>query len=144
MISSVPPADVGKVWGQISPMIQDALQHGQGDGMAVDAVLLELAKGTRSLWLIHDGDPEAGGFEIKAAVVTSLSEVPGRGHKIYVDLLAGRRMGEWVQELQDALNQAAELTGAFCIEASCRRGLAKYLQQNMGWKVKAIIMEAPK
>lgn len=119
-------------------MLQKALMKGQGNGMSVGVVLNELERGTRQLWVIHEE------MDIQAAVVIALIDVPGRGQKLLVDLLAGNGMDEWVNELQDTLNQAAEVTGAFCIEASCRPGLAEYLKQNMGWKVKAIVLESPK
>ena len=141
MISDVPRDQLGPIWGVVGPMLEQALQHGQGDGMDVRAVLGELMQGRRSLWVIHEGTPEDGNLEIRAAVVAALEPVPGVGHKLMVDLLAGEGLREWAQELMGYLHQAAELSGAFTVEASCRRGLATFLQKELGWKVKAVIME---
>ncbi len=117
-------------------MLKKALKRGQGDGMDVEVIRTGLLTGKQSMWVIHEE-------EIRAAVVVSLTEIPTVGEKVVVELLAGEGLSEWADELQDALNQAREISGAFCIEASCRPGLAEFLKQ-MGWRVKSMIMESPK
>ena len=109
--------------------------------MSVQTIMVDLILGRRSLWAIHPGNDDEEDIQFQAFVVTSLYEVPGRGKKLIVDLLAGEDMESWIAELHDMAEIARQETEAFCTEVSCRPGLAKYLKQNLGWKQKAVIME---
>ena len=82
------------------------------------------------MWVVHDPD-------IRAGVILSIQEFPNK-KTLYVEILAGQNMGEWLGELEEKLIEYKEFVGANTIEASCRAGLAKKLKN---WKAKAIAME---
>ncbi len=136
MISYVQPNQVDAVFAQLEPMIGKGLTVGQADSTTPEHFLAEIRRGDAQLWVVHEGE------EIKAGIVTAVRVYP-TGRKVYVDLLVGRNMDEWVDELEQVLMDYRDLIGAMCVEASCRFGLAKKLGKR-GWKRKAVIMEAPK
>lgn len=113
----------------------DALGRGQGDSVTPEQALSAITEGRHQLWAVHDD----GG--IHAAVGVSVDEHPAC-RKVWVSMLAGRRMFEWADLVESALKKCRELSKSKCIEASCRPELARYLERR-GWKVKAVIMEAP-
>lgn len=114
-------------------MIERGLGQGQGDATSPELMLAAIQAGTMSLWAVHEGD------EIQAGIVLSVLENP-KGKKLYVELLAGTGMDEWVGDLEKTVLEAKALTGAMCVEASCRKGLARYLKRR-GWNQKAVVME---
>lgn len=113
-------------------MVEKGLSHGQGDETSVDHMKDAIKAGHMAMWVVHEGD------DIKAALVLSLVETVN-GRKVWVEMLAGENMDEWVRDLQDMLVMFRDYVGGHCIEASCREGLAKYLK-GLGWKRKAVIM----
>lgn len=133
-ISEIRGQDLDTYWEQIAPRLQRALNQGQGDGMPADELRPGFKSQTRQLWAIHDED------NITAVAVVSAEHLPGVGKKVIVELLEGERMGEWIEQLVFELCGLMEMIGGFCIEASCRPGLAKYMKR-LGWKQKAVIME---
>ena len=135
MISTVPPNLITTVFEHLRPQIEKALRNGQGDGTTADHILAAILNDQMTLWVVHEGE------QIVAGVVISLLHQPN-GNKLFVELLAGTGMDKWVGELEQILKDARDLTGATCIEASCRLGLAKKLRAR-NWKQKAIIMECP-
>ena len=124
------------VWPQIEPMIVRALRHGQGDGSTPEYVYKALLEDETVLWVIHDDE------DIRAMAVLSITLHP-QGKKLNVELLAGEGIDDWGDELETLLMDFRDLLGAYCIEASCRRGLAKYLLRRPLWRQKAVIMEIP-
>lgn len=112
-------------------MIRKGLSHGQGDESTPEQLKAAIERGESQLWVIHEGE------DIKAGVVVSVTDTAVR--KVWVDLLAGRDMNEWLPELVSTLADFRDLVGAKCVEASCRPGLAKHLKP-LGWKRKAIVM----
>lgn len=133
-IGEIRGQDLDRYWGLIAPRLQEALNQGQGDGMPANELREGFETGLRQLWAIHDED------QLTAIAVICVERTPGVGLKIFVELLQGERMDEWIQLLVDTLYELKEMVGAFCIEASCRPGLGKYMQR-LGWKHKATIME---
>lgn len=93
----------------------------------------DLVSGLRQLWAIQRDQ------EVVAVAVISADETH-LGPKIVVDLLSGEGMDEWIETLVESLRELKELMGAFCIEASCRPGLGRYMKR-IGWTHKATIME---
>lgn len=133
MISSIPPEILDPLWPQIGPLLQRALDHGQGDATTIQEVCHGIRSGHMALWAVHEGET------ITAAIV--LSYTPSvRRPKVFVELLAGDGMASWIDELESLVRDYKDLLGADCIEASCRPGLAKILN-GRGWKRKAIVME---
>jgi len=132
VISQVQTGDLGAVWPRVRPLVERALRHGQGDGTSVEVVLAGLVEGVTQLWVIHEGD------DIQACIVLSVTSHP-KGRKVFVELLSGEGMDDWADALEGLLRDFKDLTGSACIEASCRKGLARYLSRR-GWKTKAVIM----
>lgn len=85
------------------------------------------------LWAVHD---DSG---IHAVVVVS-APVHVTMTKVFVQLIAGKDIDRWADMVETRLEELRELVQAELIEASCRPGLARYLQRR-GWKQKAIVME---
>ena len=126
---------VDYVWEQMSSQIEKGLRHGQGDSTTSLELKMAIQRGDMTLWVVHEGE------NIQALIVLSVS-VHAAGRKLFVELLAGTGMDEWVGELEGLLKDYRDLLGAFCIEASCRRGLAEKLKRR-NWKTKAVVMECP-
>ncbi len=132
-VSEVPIDSVESVWISQLKMINSGLRRGQGDATSANEMLASIKNGKMSLWVVHDGD------QVVAVVVVSVLRTPTIT-KLMVHLIAGSRLGDWADLLQEKLLQCKDLVEADCIEASCRLGLAKYLTKK-GWSKKAIIME---
>lgn len=135
-ISAVPPEWSGKVFDELRPQLLKALRTGQGDGITEIEFRRAVESGQMQMWAVHDDEG------IKAAIVISVSQ-HSTGRKLFVELLLGHNIDDWVADLERLLQDYREITGAMCIESSCRPGLAKYLATR-GWRKKAVIMEAPK
>ena len=117
-------------------MLKRALRHGQGDGASIDDIIRSLAGGESKMWVVREN------FDILACMVWTVTEHK-KGRKVLVEFLAGKDMDLWVGMLEELLQDYRDLVGAMCVEASCRKGLAKKLSER-GWRSKAVIMEAPK
>lgn len=135
MLSHVQPHDARAVLEAVRPQVEKALSSGQGDATTYEAGLAAIEAGESSLWAVHEGDA------IRAVIVLTALSVPA-GRKLHVELLAGEGMDEWGDEVEAALEQCRQMVGAFCIESSCRPGLARYLKRR-GWRQKAVVMEGP-
>lgn len=134
-VSSVGPDNCEFVWSQVAPMIERGLIRADGDALNMAVIKAGVLAGEMQMWAIHDDS------EIIAAVVFRI--VPhGMGRRLFVVILAGRDMDEWIDELIDRLMDYRDIIGADSMEASCRLGLAKYLQER-GWSRKAVVMRAP-
>lgn len=135
MISQVAPEQLDLVWPHFLPLVKRGLRHGQGDSMAPCHILKGIQSGEMNLWIAHQGE------NLQAGLIYMVNQFPTK-KVVFVVMLVGDRMEEWVEEMETMLIQYKESIGADCIEASCRKGLAKKLMER-GWKQKAIIMEAP-
>lgn len=133
-VSQVTGEQINEHWELFAPLIQKALNQGQGDGMPADEFRPQLVSGAKQLWAIHNQD------EIRAVAVISVDERVGAGYKIIVETLGGEGIDDWIGVLVERLQELKEIMGAYCIEASCRPGLARYMKR-LGWSHKATIME---
>ena len=132
-VSYVPLDSVERVWQSQIEMIERAMSKGQGDWASSEEMLESLLEAKGQLWAIHrSGD-------VVAVVVISVS-CNKHMTKLFVRLVAGSGISEWVGMVVENLLRMKETVGADCIEASCRPGLAKYLR-SIGWSQKAIIVE---
>ena len=132
-VSSVPADQVEYVWSVLRSEIESALSKGQGDGTTVSHMLAKILTGDMQMWAMHDEE------KIHACIVVSLRKTDTMT-KVFVELLAGKDMDWWGDEIEQLLHDFKDLVGATCVESSCRLGLAKYLQKR-GWRKKAVIME---
>lgn len=136
LISHVLPEQLDLVWNELEPQIIRGLTHGQGDECYPELMKAQILNERMQLWAIQDEEQR----ELRAGVVVSVRDSKTR--KVWVELLAGENIDEWASDLEDTLRTFKERVGASTIEASCRLGLAKYLQsRGTGWKRKAIVME---
>ena len=115
--------------------LKRALESGQGDATNGREVLDMIEAGTAQVWAAHDGGC------VKGICIVSVNQYV-TGRKVYVQFLAGKGMDEWADVMERALLECKEATDSMCVEGSCRPGLAERLKRR-GWKVKAVIMEAP-
>ncbi len=122
------------VWAQVEPQVEKALAHGQGDCTTPTRVKEAIRNGNMFLWAMHEGEV------VEAICVLSIYEHPP-GKKLFIEVLAGRGSASWGDEFEKLLMDYADKIGAFCIEGSCRRGLARYLLRREHWTEKAVIME---
>ena len=77
------------------------------------------------------------GEEVFAGGVFSVQNHPAK-KTLFVELLAGKDLDSWIDEVEEALKNLKDHLGADTIEASCRKGLTRMLKN---WKPKATIME---
>ena len=133
--SQVPPEYLDFVWQQIEPEVRRGLRR-VGSGHETGDHLHEAVRGGRmTMWAIHEGT------EVHAAVIFSLRQSGSRLY-VFVEMLAGRGIDAWIDELIRLLMDYRGLIGAKGLEASCRPGLARYLERK-GWRRKAVVMRAP-
>ena len=128
----VNPEALDAVWSELQPQVDRGLAHGQGDETE-SAFLKECVRhGKFQMWVALKNENE-----VVAGLILSVKNTKIK--KVWVELLVGKNMPEWIDEFESLLADFRDLIGAQCIEASCRAGLAKYLKSR-GWKQKAIIM----
>ena len=132
-VSRVEPEQIPGVFLEVEPMIERALSHGQGDTTNKAELVNGLLSGDLVMWAVHEGD------DITAALILSVREYPNKT-TLYVELVAGRSLDEWIDDIEGLLRDFAYMRGIDTIEASCRKGLARRLKRR-GWNTKAVIME---
>lgn len=134
-VSYVPPDQIDRVWTELLPMIEKALQHGQGDHTSPWYLRKAIERGQMMLWAVHDDS------EIYAGLVLEMLRHPMK-KTVFVTMLVGREMDRWIDLLESHLIAYRDLNNADNIEASVRDGLVRYLGKR-GWSRKATIMEGP-
>lgn len=132
-VSYVSPDALDRVFDQVAPMIESALEHGQGDCTNLAAICAGINRGELQLWAVHSGP------EITGIVVFELIQHPCK-RSVFVTLVAGSGFDEAVGVVERLLRDYAEICGADTIEASVRDGLARKLTAR-NWRRKATIME---
>lgn len=134
-VEAVSPEDAPEVLVLYGEELKKALESGQGDATNGREMLDMINAGTAQVWAAHDGG------NVKGVCVVSVNQYV-TGRKVYVHFLAGKGMDDWADVMEAALIECREQADAMCVEGSCRPGLAKRLKRR-GWKMKAVIMEAP-
>ena len=129
-VSYVPPPAVDAVWESLRPQILKALSKGQGRHYTEEFYKSNLMNGQMLMLAAADGSLVACG-------ILSIQDRPG-GLVVFVELLAGERMGDWLPAVEDFLHKYKDQIGATTIEASCRPGLVKKLTN---WRPVAVVME---
>jgi len=132
-VSRVAPVNLDFVWREVAPMVERGLRHGAGDSTSPAELRAAIATGKMELWAVADG-----GDIVAIVVLRVVSRV--KGVALLVSLVAGRDFDSWGQMISDLVADYAELIGAYTVEATARKGMAKWLAQ-MGWRQKAIVME---
>jgi len=133
LISSVTGEAIDVVWDQLSPQIERALKHGAGDATSSEFLRQFVKRGDAVMWAIH-------GESLVACIVVSVRQHPCK-RTVFVELVAGSDLDQWIDEIEETLIKYRDLTGSDTIEASCRHGLAGRLMRRDRWARKAILME---
>lgn len=126
----VPPEQVPAMWERFRRQVERALSEGAGVHMDEAHYLTALASGQMQMIAVGDTEPQAIG-------VFSTLEYP-KSRVLFVELLAGENLANWLPYMEPILRQWRDHIGATTIEASCRPGLAKRLTN---WTRKAVLME---
>lgn len=131
MISAVDKESLPLVWRALGPQIKKGLSVGMGPRTTERILYSAVEDGSCAMWAIHDDKV------IKAAVILSVKTYPNL-RTLFVELLAGSNLDEWIDELNQLLTEYKTRVRADIIEACARPGLAKRLKQ---WKTKAVLVE---
>lgn len=127
MISQVTNETIDQIWPAFSAKIRRALK---GSHYPESHYYDSVKSGSMQMWAAHENEVYAVGI---------VSVLEHKDHlSILVEVIAGERLNDWIEEVGPVLHKFKEITGATTIEAFCRPGLAKRLK---GWKTKAILME---
>lgn len=129
MISVVTPESLALVWQKMQPKIALALQSGAGEHYTQEYYYDQVNNGVMQMWVLHDDDVIACG-------ILSVNEFPA-SKVLFIELLAGERLDEWLEEIEPLLKKYAAQIGATTIEALCRPGLVKKLSR---WRNVATLM----
>lgn len=125
--------EINYVWPEVVDLIERGLRHGQGDGTTSETLRHRVMTGDMLMWTVHKDS------EVLGVVILSMN-THATGKKLFVEMLAGHNPEEWQDQLIDLLRDFRDITGAMCIEASCRKGMVKRLRA-LGWREKAVVME---
>lgn len=131
-VSYVHPGLADHVWKEILPMVERGVRKGQGDHTTPERLLEGIKSGDLVLLIVVDDKIRAG------CIVDILQHHTKK--VLFVVMLAGEGMNDWIDALISSLVQYKDAVGADAIEASCRDGLVRYLGKR-GWSKKAVIME---
>lgn len=134
-VSVVTPGHLDAIWSQLLPKIKEGLSHGQGDAFTAESLKAAVRCGDMHLWVAHEDG------EVVAGMIFEVVQYPAV-KKIFIQMVAGRDMSVWFDANFPLLLKYRDLNEAGTIEASCRDGLVRFLEQR-GWKRKAVIMQAP-
>ena len=136
-VEDVQPASIDIVWPLVLPMVERGIRHGEGDTLTAGMIRHAIIDGEMSAWAVR----EIASGEILAVLVFRI-RLCVNGRSVFVVMLAGERMVEWVDEVETMLRDYAVIVGARNVRANCRMGLSHILARR-GWKRKSVIMEAP-
>ena len=131
MISVVHSDQLDYVWNTLKPQIIRALKHGSGDSETEEHLYSELVADRMFMLVAHEGE------KVLAGGIFSIQKHPGKT-TLFCELLAGKHLKLWINEVETALKRIKDEKGYDSIEASCRPGLTRMLKH---WKPKATIME---
>jgi hypothetical protein len=118
-IVPVPPQYVPAIWEEAAPILQQALDRGNGEIWPED-IYERLLDARMQMVAVFEGETMIG------VVVTQVIQYP-RKMAVRVEYLAGSHMPEWLDNLVQILDTRAEDLGVDWIEMRGRKGWAKYL-----------------
>jgi hypothetical protein len=114
VISGILADEVLYVWHEVEPVLRKAVERFD-TGLTTDDVLAEVQSRDAQLWALNHGD----GYlitRISQRTKYSVLEVP------YV---AGKNMGDWLDDALNTLTEFAQANGCAYIEGYGRRGWMK-------------------
>lgn len=118
MVSGVLSSDVGRIWKNISPLVEKALEYGRGEYLPED-VLEFCTSGSWQMWVAHD---DSG---IAAFCTTEITKFP-RKKVLLLTLSAGRDFALW-KHGKEILKAFASEKGCDALRGGGRRGWARAL-----------------
>ena len=121
-VALVNSEDIGLVWDEVTPLIEKALIHAEGELIPED-IKKHLDEGDLRLWVALEGQ------EILASMVTEIIEYP-RKRIVRVITLAGKNMDMWYDFLPMIEGYAVK-NGCSSLEAWTRKGMTRKLKD---WK----------
>jgi hypothetical protein len=121
-VALVEAEDVGMVWGEVSPLIEKALLHAEGELVPED-IKKHLDKGDLRLWVALENK------DVIAAMVTEIIQYP-RKKIVRIITLAGKDMSMWYDFLP-MIEGYAIRNNCSSLEAWTRKGMTRKLKD---WK----------
>ena len=119
-ISYVPPEHVRSVWGEVAPLLLDAVDQTDGRYTLDDTYTL-VAQHNYILWIAFDG------MGIKGAVVTCFLNYPGK-KALHIMFLGGVEGRTWETPMLTVLQKFASDSSCHAIEASGGEAWARVLK----------------
>ena len=121
-VALVEVEDVGMVWDEVSPLIEKALLHAEGELVPED-IKKHLDKGDLRLWVALENK------DVIAAMVTEIIQYP-RKKIVRIITLAGKDMSMWYDFLP-MIEGYAIRNNCSSLEAWTRKGMTRKLKD---WK----------
>lgn len=126
MITQVPREDINYVWQQVEPLIERALD----DSYTARDVLDGIIRNSFQLFISWENN------KVECAVVTEVADYPRKRILRYV-LAGGNNLENWLEPIQEKIEQFATNNYCQAIEVAGRKG---WLRKLKGFKQKIYIM----
>ena len=126
--TAVPRAATDIVWGDVSGMLNKAIQTSAGK-YHIDDIYRHINEGFYNLWLIIDDKEDE---KVIAAITTRIIEYPNR-KAMAMDWIGGKRMMEWLPIAMERLSSFAKDCGCSHLEGYGRKAWSKVLKK-YNWK----------
>ena len=126
MITQVPREDINYVWQQVEPLVIRALD----DTYTARDVLDGIIRNSFQLFISWEND------KVECAVVTEVADYPRKRILRYV-LAGGNNLENWLEPIQEKIEQFATNNYCQAIEVAGRKG---WLRKLKGFKQKIYIM----
>lgn len=125
------PDEVEQMWHLVEEGVEKACKYSNGTFVA-DNLRDMCMRQEALLWVIHrDGD-------IVAHLITEIVFYPSK-QVLMVTTTGGKEFHRWRDEMMGMLIKYAEQLSITTIEAACRPGMTKWLEE-IGWKKQRTIM----
>ena len=121
MIIAIPPEDIPRVWNQVGPMLQLALDESNGIYDLSD--VKEILESGHDILLTAVKDKE-----IQAAFTLTTLEYP-RKKVLSIFLVGGTGMEDWEEEVMDTIYTLAKSQGADSIYSNGRDGWTRKMKE---------------
>jgi len=122
--TAVPREAVDIVWGDVSSMLNKAIET-SGGKYHIDDIYQHLAEGYYNLWLIIDEGKEE---KVIAAITTRIIQYPSR-KAMAMDWIGGKRMMEWLPIAMEKLTSFAKDCDCNHLEGYGRKAWSKVLKK---------------
>ena len=129
MLQPIPAACVHIVWDKVKPLIQRAIDKGNGDCFCVEDILSFLENRDMQLW-IHPS-------ENLSCCVTQIVTYPQK-KVCQIIFVAGSKMGQWLS-CDEQIAAWAKTNGCTRLEAACRDGWLRVLSKK-NWRKSSVII----